>query len=236
MKKGRIAAMGGGGFSMEPRNLRLDTWLLALTGQKRPRVLFVPTASGDSVRYIARFQRAFAKHACVPSHLELFRRKPVDLEDIILSQHLVYVGGGNTANMLAVWRLHGVDRILREAWSRGILLCGPSAGAICWFDSGVTDSFGCGLQPLEGGLGLVSGSFCPHYDGEAERRPTYRKLVTARQLAPGHAADDGVALLFEGTRLVEAVSSRPGGRAFRMERGPDGAREVPLPVRLLPRP
>ena len=157
----RIAAMGGGGFSMEPRNPRLDRWLLSLTGKRRPRVLFVPTASGDWAGYIARFHRAFAKHACEPSHLQLFDRTVRNLRDFVLRQHIVYVGGGSTANMLAVWRLHGLDAILREAWENGTLLCGVSAGANCWFESSLTDSFGRPLRPLRDGLALLAGSFCP---------------------------------------------------------------------------
>src|SRR2546423_8485169 len=136
----RIAALGGGGFSMEPRNHRLDRWLLSLTGRKRPRVLFVPTASGDAPDYIARFHRAFAKHGCEPSHLQLFNRTVRRLRDFVLRQHVVYVGGGNTANMLAVWRMHGLDAILPEAWENGTLLCGVSGCADCGIDSTLTDS------------------------------------------------------------------------------------------------
>ena len=212
----RIAAMGGGGFSMEPRNPRLDRWLLSLTGRKRPRVLFLPTASGDAPGYIARFHRAFAKHECEPSHLQLFNRTVRNLRDFALRQHIVYVGGGNTANMLAVWRVHGLDAILREAWENGTLLCGVSAGANCWFESSLTDSFGRPLRPLHDGLALLPGSFCPHYDGERDRRAAYRRLIGSGELPAGWAAEDGVAVLFEGARFVEAVASRPGRRAYRV--------------------
>src|SRR5438067_4418543 len=192
----RIAALGGGGFSMEPRNLRLDRWLLSLTGKRRPRVLFVPTASGDSVRYIARFHRAFGRHECEPEHLQLFNRGVRDLRSHILRQHVVYVGGGNAANMLAVWRVHGLDAILREAYENGTLLCGVSAGANCWFESSLTDSFGRPLRPLHDGLALVPGSFCPHYDGERDRRAAYRRFVGRGELPAGWGAEDGVAVLF----------------------------------------
>src|ERR1043166_5347058 len=171
-----IAALGGGGFLMEPRNPRLDRWLLSLTGRRRPRVLFVPTASGASPRTIARFHRAFAKHECEPSHLQLFNRTVRDLRSFVLRQHVVYVGGGNTAAMLAIWRLHGLDRILAEAYENGALLCGVSAGANCWFEAGLTDSFGRPLRPLHDGLALVAGSFCPHYDGERDRRAAHRRF------------------------------------------------------------
>lgn len=197
-------------------------------------VRFVPTASGDSPGYVARFHRAFARHACTPAHLELFRRKVSDLRALLLAQDLIYVGGGNTANMLAVWRLHGVDRSLREAWERGVVLCGVSAGANCWFESSVTDSFGQALQPLPDGLALLPGSFCPHYDGEAARRSAYRKSVGGETLSGGHAADDSVAVLFEGAQLADVVGSRPGLHGYRVELVEGAARETALPARLLP--
>lgn len=213
----RIVAMGGGGFLMEPRNPRLDRWILSLA--RGPRVLFVPTAAGDSQRAITRFHRAFAKLTAHHAHLELFNRTVKNLRKEILSHDVIYVGGGNTANMLAVWRLHGVDAILREAWQRGIVLCGVSAGAICWFESGVTDSFGIDLQPLHGALGFLPGSFCPHYDGEVRRRPAFQKLVARGELPAGYAADDGAAILWEGTKIADMASSRRNAAVYRVERG-----------------
>src|SRR5258708_29183844 len=134
---GRIVAMGGGGFSMEPRNPRLDQWILGLARRARPRVTFVPTASGDSPWYIKKFYRSFSRLECEPTHLQLFKREISDLRAFVLSQDVVYVGGGNTVNLLAVWRSHGLDAILAEAWNSGIVLCGISAGALCWFEAGV---------------------------------------------------------------------------------------------------
>ncbi len=157
-----IVAMGGGGFSMEPDNPALDLWLLSLTGKRRPRVCFVATASGDAESYIHRFYAAFAAHRCTPRHLPLFRRQDPDLRAAVLAQDLIYVGGGNTANMLAIWRLHGLDLVLREAWQAGVVLAGLSAGSLCWFAGGVTDSFGPQLAPLHDGLGLLPGSFELH--------------------------------------------------------------------------
>ena len=225
----RIVALGGGGFSMEPRNPRLDLWLLSLTGRKRPRVLFLPTASGDAADYITRFHRFFAKRECAHEHLLLFNRIVRDLRKLVLGQDLIFVGGGNTANMLAVWRLHGLDVILREAWERGIVLSGISAGAICWFESGVTDSFGMDLQPLHGALGFLPGSFCPHYDGERTRRPAFHRLTKSGALPAGYAADDGAGMLFEGTTLAEVCTSRPNARAYRVAEG----REEELTARYL---
>jgi dipeptidase E len=211
--------MGGGAFSMEPENPRLDAFVLSLARSSPPRVCFVPTASGDSEGYVANFYRAFASLDCTPSDLTLFDRGVDDLEAFVLAQDVVYVGGGNTAAMLAVWRAHGLDVILRRAWAEGIVLCGISAGMNCWFEESVTDSFGTRLAPLHDGLGLVAGSRCPHYDGEEERRPAYRRLVASGELRAGWAADDGAALVFAGTELAEVVSSRPDAGAYRVERG-----------------
>jgi peptidase E len=229
--------MGGGGFSMEPENPLLDDHILDLAranrGRDRPRVCFLPTASGDSPTYIASFYAAFARRA-EASHLPLFIRTLYDIEAFLLEQDVVYVGGGNTENMLAVWRIHGVDRALRAAWDAGVVMAGLSAGSLCWFETGTTDSFGPGLAALSGGLGFVPGSHAPHYDGEANRRPVYHRLIAEGAIPAGHAADDGAALVFQGDSLFEAVSSRPEARAYRVERGPDGAAvETELPTRYL---
>jgi len=231
-----IVAMGGGGFSMEPDNPLLDDHVLELAragrGRSRPRVCFVPTASGDADGYIARFYAAFARKA-EAAHLALFTRTIVDLSPFLLEQDVVYVGGGNTANLLAVWRVHGVDRIMREAWERGTVLAGLSAGSICWFEGGTTDAFG-GLAALTDGLGLLPGSHSPHHDGEPGRRPAYHRLVADGTLPDGYAADDGAALVFDGTDLAEVVSSRPGARGYRVVRGASGeAVETELSTRYL---
>jgi peptidase E len=230
----QIVPLGGGTFRRPRANDRLNAWLLGLTGKPRPRVLLLASATGEHPRYVAQFFRAFRRHRCTPTHLDLFRRTVADLRSAILAQDLIYVGGGNTANLLVVWRRHGVDRILREAWDRGIVLCGPSAGGICWFQAGVTDSFGLDLQPLHGGLGFLPGSFCPHYDSEAQRRPTFRRLVGKKLLPAGYAADDGVALRFEGRRLADIVAIRAGVSAWRVDRAGGQPRETPLPARVLP--
>ena len=226
MTQPQIVAMGGGGFSMDGR--LLDDHVLGLTGKVRPRVCYIPTASGDGPDRIARFQESLGDRAEM-SVLGLFWREVEDIGRFLLEQDVIYVGGGNTANMLAVWRLHGVDAALRAAWEAGVVLCGLSAGANCWFEACSTDSFGAGLAPLVDGLGFLPGSFCPHYDGEPLRQPTYTRWVAEGALPPGWAADDGVGLHFVGTELHEAVTERPGGRAFRVEPGS----EQPLVVREL---
>jgi dipeptidase E len=229
-----IVTMGGGGFSMEPANLALDDYVLSLTGRPRPRVCFVPTASGDSVVYVCSFYAAMARLDCTPTHLPLFQRGERPVRDHLLAQDVVYVGGGNTANLLAVWRVHGVDTALREAWERGVVLTGVSAGSICWFESGTTDSFGPALQPLRGGLGLLPGSHSPHYDGEPARRPTYHSLVARGELADGWALDDGAAIRWDGTTPAEFVSSRPAARCWRVRREGDTVVEERVAPRLLP--
>ncbi|WP_122819021.1 Type 1 glutamine amidotransferase-like domain-containing protein [Nocardioides pantholopis] len=228
---GTILTLGGGGFSMEPENPLLDDFLVSLAVRRRgagdlPRICFVPTASGDSLDYTDRFTTAFAGRA-ETSSLELFRLSEPDqpdaagLREHVLAQDVIYVGGGSTANLLALWRLHGLDAILRDALADGVVLAGISAGMNCWFEGSVTDSFGA-LAALPDGLGLLPGSACPHYDGETERRPTYLDLVGSGVLPAGYAADDGCALLFRDGELIEAVSSRPDARAFRVHRAGDG--------------
>lgn len=217
-----ILALGGGGFSMEPDNPLLDDFLLSLASRRRgaggrARVCFVPTASGDSESYGDRFVEAFAERA-ETSQLRLFHLHELEgrsVREHLLAQDVVYVGGGSTANLLAIWRLHGVDEVLREAVADGVVLAGISAGMNCWFEGSVTDSFGP-LEALPDGLGLVPGSACPHYDGEEERRPSYLDLVGSGALPDGYAAEDGCGLLFRDGELVEAVSSRPEARAFRV--------------------
>lgn len=225
-----IFALGGGGWMMEPGNPLLDDHLLQLTGVENPRIALLPTGGGDSADVIARFYDAFVRKAR-PTHLPLFRRdRPVEL---LLEQDAIFVSGGNTANLLAIWRVHSVDVILRECWRRGVVLCGISAGSLCWFEGGVTDSFRSELDPLHDGLGFLAGSHCPHYDGEAARRPAYTSLVARGVLPAGIAADDGAGLVFHGTELAEVVTSRRNARAWRVGAG---AEHTELPFRFLGAP
>ena len=223
---GQIVAMGGGGF-MADRASPLDGFMLSVAEAEHPRVCFVPTPSGDSDRAIAAFFEAFAARDCEPSCLRLFGM-PEQPAEHLAAQDVIYVSGGNTANALALWRLHGIDVALREAWERGAVLGGVSAGANCWFACCVTDSFGPALDPLDDGLGILRGSFCPHYDGEERRRPVYRALVDDG-FAAGYAADDGAAFHFLGTELREVVASHPGANGYRVEPGS----ETPIAARLL---
>ncbi len=223
--------MGGASLRPEDYDPRLNAFVLSLAQRERPRVCFVGTASGDAPEYVANFYRAFSgHHDCVPSDLGLFSRTVADLRSFVLSQDVVWVGGGNTASLLAVWRMHGLDLVLSEAWEAGVVLCGVSAGMNCWFEGSTTDSFDLSrVAALEDGLALLPGSCCPHYDGEEQRRPLYRRLVAEGVLAPGYAADDAAALVFSGRELAEVVTTEPGSTAYRVESGG----ESPLPARLL---
>jgi dipeptidase E len=211
----QIVAMGGGGFAMEPENLLLDRYVLSLARTHlKPRVCFIPTASGDSENYIEQFYTAFHQLAAVPSHLSLFRLTIPDIRAFLLEQEVIHVGGGNTSNMLLIWRERGIDTILREAAENGTILCGVSAGSICWFQSGLTDSLAAGaFFPMQC-LGWLPGSNCPHYDSEPGRRPSYHGMIEKGLLPSGYAADDGVALQFVGTRLEQIISSRINARAY----------------------
>ena len=214
---GRILAVGGVQLAPGSTDWPLHQFLLDLSGRERPRICLLATAGGENPAGIASFYATFARHA-EPTHLDLFGRTVEDLDGFLREQDVIYVGGGNTANMLAIWRLHGVDRALKAAWEAGVVLAGWSAGANCWFESSVTDSFGLNLAPLRDGLKLLQGSFCPHYDSESLRRPRYEELVGGGTLPDGFAADDGVGLLFEGRGFSEAVASLPGQHAYRVER------------------
>lgn len=228
----QIIAMGGGGFSMEPENPLLDEYVLRQTGRDRPRVLFLPTASGDAEGYVETFHTAFAALGCDTEHLSLFRPPEENLQSVLMRQDVIYVGGGNTFNMLALWRLWGLDAALRAAWENGVVLAGLSAGAICWFESGLTDSFPGEFRPL-GCLGYLPGSLSPHYDGEPERRPTFHRLLAAGEIGPGYAADDGVALHFKGRDLHAAVSSRPEATAYHLDLAGSKVVEAPVETRYL---
>ncbi|RTR35399.1 peptidase E [Robertmurraya yapensis] len=209
----QIIALGGGGFSMEPDNSLLDLYILKQAKKTKPQICFIPTASGDSDNYISRYYNFFNQQDCKPSHLSLFEPPTRDLESFILEKDIVYVGGGNTKNLLALWREWGLDGILRKAWNQGIILAGLSAGSICWFEEGVTDSYGDGIEPIKC-FGFLKGSNCPHYDGEIQRRPTYHKLIGSNKIQSGIATDDGVAIHYKEQGISKIVSSRPNAKAY----------------------
>ncbi|HWP57781.1 MAG TPA: peptidase E [Candidatus Acidoferrales bacterium] len=224
----QIIAIGGGGFYRDPENLALERYLIEQANVANPGVAFVPTASGEPDNYLVSFYSAFLRLGCRPAHLSFFKRTR-DLRSFLLAQDVIYVGGGNTKTMLAVWREWGMPELLREAWQSGIVLAGVSAGAICWFEQGVTDSFADSLRPLDC-LGFLSGSCCPHYDGEPERRPSYHRLLAAGEIAAGVAIEDWTAVHFKGVEFHRAVSAHGGTKAYRVRVVNGSVEEVALPV------
>jgi dipeptidase E len=210
----QILALGGGDFAAD--------LLLSLFESRRPRVCFLPTASGDADHYVVRFYRKLGPH-CDTSHVPIFRREsaPRDLRAHLLEQDLIYVGGGCLVSLLAVWRAHGLDAVLRECWEAGVVLCGASAGSLCWFEAGLTH-YHHEARPVEG-LGLLPGSNAVHYDDEPQRRAAYHAALLAG-MPGGYAASDGAALHFVGARLERVL----GGRAYRVEVAGDAVVETPL--------
>lgn len=212
----QIIALGGGGFSLGPTNRLLDDYALSACANANPRICFLPTASGDADHYIVKFYRAFSPRSCRPSHVSLFRRDMgvKDLRAHLLAQDLIYVGGGSILSLLGVWRAHGVDAMLREAWEDGAVLCGQSAGSLCWFERALTSFHGTD-RAVEG-LGFLPGSNAVHYDDEPGRRPAFHQALRERRLPAGYAASDGTALHFAGRRLHRVVASEPDSAAYRV--------------------
>jgi peptidase E len=232
-----VLAIGGLGPA-EAQNPRLPALVghaLTLSGTAQPRVCVLNTAVGDDPADLVRMYAMLSRHDARPSHLQLFPMPNVtDPAGLLLSQDVIFVGGGSVANMLAVWRVHSLDQVMRQAWEAGIVLAGVSAGAICWFDGGTTDSFGTELRPFTAGLGMLPGSYCPHYSSELARRPAYQSFVADGSLPAGHACDDGAAAHFADTELAGIVADRPGATGYLVR--PDGAGgsdELTLPVSVL---
>jgi peptidase E len=232
-----VLAVGGGMLMPRDTTPLVVDYAMRLSGARRPKICVLNTATGDDPAGYVRFYDRLAGTDARVRHLALFPMPNVaDPEDLLLSQDIVFVGGGSVANMLAVWRVHRIDEIIRKAWQAGIVLAGSSAGGICWFEGGTTDSFGRDLRPFTDGLAMLPGSFCPHYHSEDRRRPLYRRLVAEGTLAAGLACDDGVGAHFVDDDLAEVVADRPGNGAWRVTPGgpaPDEAAETPLPTRFL---
>ncbi|HLJ03377.1 MAG TPA: peptidase E [Solirubrobacteraceae bacterium] len=228
-----IVAMGGGSF-WHPYDPTRDAFIFSLARRKRPRVGFVATAGGDSDTYTANFFRAMSEHDVAAVDVPLFNRRDLDLRRAVLDLDVVFVGGGNTLSLLAVWRAHGLDQILREAWESGIVMCGVSAGMNCWFEQSVTDSYSLEeLRPLDDGLGFLTGSCCPHYSDDDRRRPAYHQFMRSGELRAGVAADDSAALVYEGTVLAEVVRWADEGTGYRVSPANGEVEETALPSRRL---
>jgi peptidase E len=217
-----ILAIGGGGLESDGRyGWRpgpLFRHALSLTGKDDPKVCGLFTATGDDAARIALWYAAWVDRPERASHVAVLPMPNVDdLRRHLLAQDAICVGGGSVAGLMVLWRLHGLDAVMREAWEAGVVLFGVSAGSLCWHSGGTTDSFGPDLRAWTDGLGLIAGSNCPHYNSEERRRPLYQRLVREGALAPGYAADDGVGLHYRGTELHEAVRDREDAAAWRVE-------------------
>ena len=194
MKLGHIIAIGGGGFGRNVNHNKIEKYILEQSDKKEPNILFIPTASAEDKSYIVSFYACFSKLRCVPSHLSFFQRTP-RLDSLINNADIIYIGGGNTKSMLAVWREWKLDKLLLKAYNKGKVLCGVSAGAICWFEQGITDSWASNLNTLDC-LGFIDGMACPHYQEETDRRPELHKLLKNGKALSGYAIDGGAAIHF----------------------------------------
>jgi len=233
---GAIVAIGGAEFTMRPENEALHDYVLAQAeppNEDALRICLLPTASGDPHDQIVSFHGAMERRGCVASAISLFRLgvAPIDFAEHLLAQDVIYVTGGSMVNLLALWREHRIDEIMRTAHERGIVLCGYSAGSMCWFEQGV--SRGTGAPTSVTGLGLVSGSHCVHYSQDPPRRDAYRRLVESGEMKPGLALDDHAGVLIRDGEVIETVRSREGSAAYRVEPGDDVVLEIPLESRLL---
>lgn len=228
----QIIALGGHSITTYLVDVTLSRYILNQAPAPRPRICFLPQGSGEDPLYIANFFRHFLALDALPSDLSLFKPHTADIADFLLQQDVIYVGGGNTKSMLSLWREWGLDQILCQAWEQGTVLSGVSAGAICWFEQGLTDSIPGKLRPLDC-LGYLSGSCSPHFDGEAERRPSYHCLIANGKMADGYGVDNNTALHFIGAELSHLVSSRAGATAFRIERSSAGVSESRLTASVL---
>jgi dipeptidase E len=229
----RILALGGHDFDRRVGNDAICDLIVELAESPKPRICLLPTASGDPEDQIARFRRSFAERDCVPQAISLFRlgENPLDLREELLNQDVIYAGGGSMVNLIAIWRAHGLDAILRECWEEGILIVGQSAGAMCWFQGGVTSSQGD--PAVAGGFGVLPGSICVHYLSEPVRRRRFLRAIASGELEPGVGLEDQTGVLFEDTERTEAISARDGAAVWEVTRQNAGAREVELPLRQL---
>ena len=211
----QIIAIGGGGFGRNPGNGKIEQYILNQSNSDSPKICFIPTATGDDESYKESYYSTMSKLNCVPTHLDFFKRTP-DIEKLILEQDVIFVGGGNTKSMLAVWREWGLEKILKKAYLNGVIMSGVSAGAICWFEKGITDSWAKELKVLDC-LGFIQGNCCPHYDEEAERKPALSKFITNKKISNCYAIDGGCALHIKNNKTFKAISFQGNKNSFFVE-------------------
>ena len=202
-EKGHIIAIGGGGFGRNPNHRKIEKYILELTGKEKPNVVFFPTASAENQAYVIQFYKCFTKMSCEPSHVTFFQRTP-RLDSIINKADVIYVGGGNTKSMLAVWQEWKLEKLFHKAYNNGKILCGVSAGAICWFEQGITDSWASNLNVMDC-LGFLPEMACPHYQEEKDRRPDVHKMLKQGKCGPGWAIDGGAAIHFKNGKYYKSI-------------------------------
>ena len=224
MKK-QIIAIGGGGFGRTPGEGLIEKYILDQSEKDVPNICFIPTATGDNEAYKVNYYSTFSKLECSPSHLDFFKRTP-DLKELILKQDVIFVGGGNTKSMLAVWKDWGLDLLLKEAYEKGVIMSGVSAGAICWFDQGITDSWAEDLKVMDC-LGFIEGACCPHYDEEPQRKPSLNKFITEKVLKSCYAVDGGCALHIEDEKEFKSVVFSENKNSFLVEMKDNKVAEKP---------
>ena len=224
MKK-QIIAIGGGGFGRTPGEGLIEKYILDQSEKDVPNICFIPTATGDNEAYKVNYYSTFSKLDCSPSHLDFFKRTP-DLKEFILKQDIIFVGGGNTKSMLAVWKDWGLDLVLKEAYEKGVIMSGVSAGAICWFDQGITDSWAEDLKVMDC-LGFIEGACCPHYDEEPQRKPSLNKFITEKVLKSCYAVDGGCALHIEDEKEFKSVVFSENKNSFLVEMKDNKVAEKP---------
>ena len=226
--KRQIIAIGGGGFGRNPGEGIIENYILNQSNAKNPNICFIPTATGDNEAYKNNYYATFTKLDCNPIHLDFFKRTP-DLESLINEQDIIFVGGGNTKSMLAVWREWGLDSILKESYKNGVVMSGVSAGAICWFDQGITDSWSEDLKVMDC-LGFMKGACCPHYDEEPQRRPSLKKFLSQNLLESCYAIDGGCALHIEDEKEYRSISFSKNKKSFLVEFKNENVVENSFPV------
>tara|TARA_B100001250_G_C19759312_1_gene771679 strand:+ start:843 stop:1538 length:696 start_codon:yes stop_codon:yes gene_type:complete len=224
MKK-QIIAIGGGGFGRTPGEGLIEKYILDQSEKDVPNICFIPTATGDNEAYKVNYYSTFSKLECSPSHLDFFKRTP-DLKELILKQDIIFVGGGNTKSMLAVWKDWGLDLLLKEAYEKGVIMSGVSAGAICWFDKGITDSWAEDLKVMDC-LGFIEGACCPHYDEEPQRKPSLNKFITEKVLKSCYAVDGGCALHIEDEKEFKSIVFSKNKNSFLVEMKDNQVAEKP---------
>ena len=227
----QVIAIGGGGFGRTQKSHLIEQYILDQSSQEKPNICFIPTATGDLDPYVVNFYTVFSKLNCNPSHISFFKRT-IDLEEHILNQDVIFVGGGNTKSMLAVWKDWGLDLILKKAYDQGAVMSGVSAGAICWFEQGLTDSWASELKMMPC-MNFISGNCAPHYDEEPQRRPATKKLLQDNAISFMYGIEGGAALHFINEQPEKTVRFQKNKHSYNVTLEDSAVSEKPYPIKEL---